>query len=303
MVTAPAVLVLGIATLDHVFRVAAMPHAAEKFRAQGYATVTGGCAATAAVAVARLGGQARLAARLGADPTGDTIVAALEAEGVDCRLCLRAEGGQSPLSSVFVDPAGERLIVNFRGHGLAETPDTLSPQAVAACGAALADTRWPAGAARVMALAREAGVPGIIDGEAPFEGLEPALHAASHVAFPAQGLRAFTGHDDLHRALAAARAALPGWLCVTDGAAGVWFTDGPAVGHLPAPRIVPRDTLGAGDVWHGAFALALAEGRAEPDAIGFASAAAALKCATGSGWAAIPDRTATEAFLRTGQAA
>ena len=157
--------------------------------------------------------------------------------------------------------------------------------------------------ARDARLAREAGIPGVIDGEAPFEGLEPALDTASHVAFSAQGLRAFTGHDDLNHALTAARAALTGWLCVTDGAAGVWFTDGPAIGHIPAPRIVPRDTLGAGDVWHGALALALAQGRPEPDAIRFASAAAALKCATGSGWPAIPDRAATDAFLSTGHAA
>ena len=299
-----AVLCLGIATLDHVFRVAAMPTAAEKFRAEGYATVAGGCAATAAVAVARLGGTARLVARLGADPTGDAIVAALAAEGVDCTLALRAPDGQSPLSSVLIDRQGERLIVNFRGQGLAETPDTLTPETVAAFGAALADTRWPAGAARLMQLAREAGIPGIIDGEAPFEGLEPALRIASHVAFSAQGLRAFTGHDALRDGMVAARAALPGvWLCVTDGAAGVWFTDGPALGHIAAPRITPVDTLGAGDVWHGAFALALAEGRREPDAIRLATAAAALKCARGSGWPAIPDRAATDAFLQTGQAA
>lgn len=294
------VLALGIATLDHVFRVPAMPERAEKFRATGYAPVAGGCAATAAVAVARLGGRARLCARLGADPTAATVVAALEAEAVDCALVIRSEGAVSPLSSVFVDPAGERMIVNFRGEGLAEAPDVLTPAALHEAGAALADTRWPAGAARLMVMARDAGIPGVIDAEAPFEGLDPALHAASHVAFSAQGLRAFTGEADLRRALTLARAQLPGWVCVTDGAAGVLFTEGEGVGHLPSPAITPRDTLGAGDVWHGAFALALAEGRDEPGAIRFACAAAALKCAAGSGWAAIPYRPATDAFMDHG---
>jgi sulfofructose kinase len=295
-----SVIALGIATLDHVFRVAAMPHAAEKFRAHGYTTVAGGCAATAAVAVARLGGTARLVARLGADATGDTVVAALEAEGVDCGLCLRAADGQSPLSSVFVDDAGERLIVNFRGKALAETADTLTRETVAAAGAALADTRWPDGTARLMRLAREARIPGVIDAEAPFEGLEPALQAASHVAFSAQGLRAFTGHEALRDGMVAARAALPGWIAVTDGANGVWFTEGAILRHHPAPRIVAKDSLGAGDVWHGAFALALAEGRREPDAVRFATAVAALKVQNGSGWNAIPRRGETDAFLQMG---
>jgi sulfofructose kinase len=58
----------------------------------------------------------------------------------------------------------------------------------------------------------------------------------------------------------------------------------------------------AGDVWHGAFALALAEGRPEREAVAFASAAAALKCIKGGGWGSIPDRAATDAFLKHGEA-
>jgi sulfofructose kinase len=140
----------------------------------------------------------------------------------------------------------------------------------------------------------------VIDAEAPFEGLEPALQAASHVAFSAQGLRAFTGHEALRDGMVAARAALPGWIAVTDGANGVWFTEGSVLRHHPAPRIVAKDSLGAGDVWHGAFALALAEGRREPEAVRFATAVAALKVQNGSGWNAIPRRGETDAFLQMG---
>ena len=57
------------------------------------------------------------------------------------------------------------------------------------------------------------------------------------------------------------------------------------------------DTLGAGDVWHGAFALALGEGHDEHEAIRFASAVAAIKCTRFGGRAGVPDRTETEAFL------
>lgn len=294
---------LGIATLDHVFRIAAMPHAAEKFRALSHETVCGGCAATAAVAVARLGGRARLAARLGADATGDAIFATLGAEGVDCAACPRIDGAQSPISSVLVDPAGERMIVNYRGAGLTDDTAMLGPTAIADMGAALADTRWPGGAIQLMALAHAAGIPGIIDAEPPFDGLEDALALASHVAFSTEGLRTFTGLAGPEAGLRAARDRLSGWLCVTAGANGVWFMDGPSIAHRAAPRVEARDTLGAGDVWHGAFALALAERRPEAQAAGFANAAAALKCSGGSGWAAIPDRAAVAALLEEGHAA
>jgi len=50
------------------------------------------------------------------------------------------------------------------------------------------------------------------------------------------------------------------------------------------------DTLAAGDTWHGAMALALAEGRGTPEAIEFASAVAALKCTRFGGRASIPRR-------------
>ncbi|MEP4422880.1 MAG: PfkB family carbohydrate kinase, partial [Nitratireductor sp.] len=56
--------------------------------------------------------------------------------------------------------------------------------------------------------------------------------------------------------------------------------------------------LGAGDVWHGAFALALGEGQAETEAIRFANAVAAIKCTRFGGREGTPDRIETDRFLR-----
>jgi sulfofructose kinase len=58
------------------------------------------------------------------------------------------------------------------------------------------------------------------------------------------------------------------------------------------------DTLGAGDVWHGAFALGLAEGMDESTAVRFASAAAALKVQRRGGRAGAPCRAEVEELLR-----
>ena len=94
------------------------------------------------------------------------------------------------------------------------------------------------------------------------------------------------------------QAEVGGWVAVTVGEHGVWYSRGREIEHCPAFSVAAVDTLAAGDVWHGAFALRLAEGAGERAAIVFASAAAALKCSAFGGIEACPDRTAVEAFLK-----
>ena len=90
-------------------------------------TVGGGCAANAAVAIARLGGEASFAGPLGGpagqEPISDRIVAGLARERVDSRGCVRLDGAASALSAIFVNKRGERTIATYRDHRLeAVTP-------------------------------------------------------------------------------------------------------------------------------------------------------------------------------------
>jgi sulfofructose kinase len=211
----------------------------------------------------------------------------MEAEGVECSLVRLTEGARSAFSSVYVDAAGERQVVSFRGEGLDDSPDLIA--GTPEVGAVLADTRWPSGNLAALELARARRIPGVLDAEAP---VAPALlAAASHVAFSRQGLASIASGAP-GEALGAMD--LSAWACVTDGEHGVFVRGG---GHVPALPVQAVDTLGAGDVWHGAFALRLAEGAEEPDAIRFANAAAALKCARPWGREGCPTRAETEAFL------
>ncbi len=288
------VLVLGMAVVDLVFAMDRLPDRAEKYRADTFEIVGGGCAANAAVAIARLGGVAHLATRLGDDAMGDLIRADLIAEGVRLDLTQRLPDSRSSCSAVTIDAAGERQIVNFRGAGLTEATGWIA--AAPEVAAVLVDNRWAAGASVALDLAQARGVPGVVDAEAPPEA--EVLARASHVAFSRNGLLAFAGGDDLKSALRVATARLPGWVCVTDGAQGTYWLDGDTPRHAPAFPVDVRDTLGAGDVWHGAFTLALAEGRGEAQAVRFANAAAALKCTTFGGRKGCPDRAALDEFLK-----
>ncbi len=287
---------LGIATLDYVYSVDVMPTRGEKYRSRDLAVVGGGCAGNAAVAIARLGGQSWLATRLADDLTGERIVADLAAEGVDTHYARRCPGLRSPVSAILVDAAGERMVVSYSDPAMPETSDWLPPNLPYGAGAVLADTRWGEGALAGLLLARAAGIPGVLDGDR--KPPHPDLVAtASHVAFSAQALREVAGETDPRLGLARLARQTPGWLAVTLGKEGVLFLEDGAVAHLPAFAVATVDTLGAGDVWHGAFALALAEGQGARAAIRFASAAAAIKCTRFGGRAGAPTRPEVERFL------
>ncbi len=287
---------LGIATLDYVYSVADLPTGGEKYRARDLAVVGGGCAGNASVAIARLGGRSWIATRLADDLTGDRIVADLAAEGVDASFAHRFAGLRSPVSAIVVDAAGERMVVSYSDPAVPEDPGWLPMALPAGAGAVLADTRWGEGSLRALQLARGAGVPGVLDGDRqpPHPDL---LGTASHVAFSAQALREVAGVEDPREGLAKLAQGSATWLAVTLGRDGVLFMEDGAVAHLPAFPVEAVDTLGAGDVWHGAFALALAEGLDERRAIRFASATAAIKCTRFGGRAGSPGRHEVERLL------
>lgn len=292
------VLCVGHAVQDFIFTVPSLPDAAEKFQASSFETVGGGPAATAAVTVARLGGRSVLAARLGDDAVAGTIVGELESYGVDCGPVRRLPGCASSLSAVMIDPRGERMIVNYLDRSMPVAAAWLpSPRATGA-GAVLADSRWPEGAVRALAEARAAGIPAVLDADKPVPRDDSVLLAATHVAFSADALADYTGLPECVRGLRAAAARLGGWCCVTAGADGVYVFDGSGMFHFPGHPVTVVDTLGAGDVWHGAFALALAEGRDWRDAVRFASATAALKVQRPGGRAGVPSRAEVEDFQR-----
>lgn len=287
------VLVIGISVVDFVFSVDTLPDRPMKYRSNAAEVVGGGCAGNAAVAIARLGGQARLGSRLGVDQVGALIINDLVADGVDISLVQRTKGAKSSFSAVLVDAKGERQIVNYRGDNLAA--DTAWIEEATRADAVLVDTRWVEGGMAALKMARDWGVPGVVDAEAPAD--PDLLMRASHVAFSKQGLLSFVGSNDLFAGLRSAADQLPGWLCVTDGENGTYYLEGEKVLNFPAFDVPVRDTLGAGDIWHGAFTLRLSEGATEVEAVRFASGAAAIKCMTFGGRMGCPDRSTLENFL------
>lgn len=296
---AAKVICVGIAVLDQIYVVERLPAGDGKNFASGYREVGGGPAATAAVTIARLGGEAELWVRLGDDLCGNTILAELTAYGVETRSCRRFAGVLSSCSAVAVDPDGARTIIAFADPDLPADPTWLPVARIGNAGGVLGDMRWPEGTAKAFEAAYEASVPRILDADTVPEGiLQTPYSLASHVLFSRPGLEAFTGETRLVEGMAMAGDRLEGWIAVTDGGNGVYWHDRTgSLAHAPAFTVPVVDTLGAGDVFHGAFALALASGATEETAIRSAQAAAALKCTKPGGRAGIPTATEVISFM------
>jgi sugar/nucleoside kinase (ribokinase family) len=298
---APRVLCTGIIVLDEVFRVAEFPQPDAKVEAKGFFVVNGGCAANAAVAIARLGGRAKLAGPLGgpagADDNGDRVLAALAREHVDTGPCQRVDGLATALSAIFIDDRGDRTIVTYRDQRIAAvTPN--DPLALTAdADLVLADNRYPQFVRPVCEAARARKLRIVIDADKPTIEDDPLFRLASHVVFSAECLTATSGTGDLGEGLRRIARHTGAFLAVSNGPNDILYLEAGSLRLVPVFAIHAVDTLGAGDALHGGFALALAEGQSEVAALRFGAAVAGLKCTRFGGSAGAPIRAEVETFL------
>lgn len=284
------VLCVGALSLDTIFRLDGLPDGPGKFLPKDALQVVQGMATAQAASIVRLGGTARLWASCGDDVIGDRMQADLAAAGIDISALRRVAGARSGYSTILMDKRGERMIVPFYDPAIRTAPDALPDMSGIA--AVSVDVRWPAAAEMALKAARARNLPVILDLEiASPEVAERLLPLATHIIASEAGARAVTGQS------AEESVALLGkdgaTVAVTCGEAGLYWTDG----YLPAFPIESVDTLAAGDVFHGAFALALVEGQPVARALRFAAAAAAIKCSRFGGRLGAPTRAEVEALL------
>ncbi len=291
------VLSLGFANHDLLLVVDGYPPADSKRDALDLLEQGGGPAATAAVAVARLGGRVALLTTVADDQRGERILSDLAREGVDVSYCSRAPGAISALSLIVVDAsAGTRTIFRYRGS-LRPELERLDPKLVKGARVLLVDGHLPESALQAARIAREAGLPVVLDPGEPKPALEELLGLADYPISPLHTALWATGESDPEQAALGllrrgAKAAI-----VTQGASGYLLATEEGVRQEPAFQVKVVDTTGAGDAFHGGFAFALARGRSVEEAARFAAAVAALKCRKLGGRAGLPTLAEVEALL------
>ena len=286
------VLTVGALALDTIFRFDHLPAGPGKYLPLDTVQVAQGMATAQAAAIVRLGGRARLWASIGNDATGERIVFDLTAAGIDLSSLRRVPGAASGFSSIFMDKAGERIIVPHYDPAIRTRPDDLPRLDDVA--AISVDVRWPDAAEIALHAARDLGVPGILDVEAaPKNVLDRLVPIATHLIASEPGAFALTGEPDPAKAVGLLARSRAEFVAVTAGERGVFWPGG----HQPAFAVKAVDTLAAGAVFHGAFALGLVEGWEIADTIRFAAAAAAIKCTRFGGRLGAPTRAEVEALL------
>ncbi|CAO5246696.1 PfkB family carbohydrate kinase [Frankia sp. AgKG'84/4] len=284
----PTGLFVGLTTLDTIYRVERPPLADEKIVAAEFVTAAGGPATGAAVAFARLGGRAVLLSAVGAGPLAQAARADLAVVGVRS-LDLRPGEVVLPVSATMISsPGGQRAVVSAHGALPGPAPGATAAALravggnvgavdvgavdVGAVDVVLVDGHQVDAALEVLRAIRghlpgpaaggggAAGGPAVVfDGGSWKPGTDRLLAevdaAVCGSAFRPPGLGAGAGVPDVLRYLLDQG---PSFAAVTDGAAPIRWADTHGGGLVRPPAVHAVDTLGAGDVLHGAFAWSLA---------------------------------------------
>ncbi len=291
----PLLIAVGGICTTTLYRVPVVPAVPGKVLATDAAEVVDGMAVSAACAFVRLGGEAAVWGRVGDDPRGAGMCRELAAAGLDVSAVRSVPGGRSSIAVSIIDARGNRLVVPYHDASLDRAADWLPLERIANADFVHVDTRWIEGAAAALAAARSAGVPGMLDADiAPPEILARLVPLSSHAVFSDAGLFLHTGINDLEGALRSVAAGHPGHVGASCGAEGYVWIEGGELRRAPAPRVEVVDTLAAGDVFHGALALRLAEGATIAEAARYAVVAASLKCTRFGGRLGCPSRDEVE---------
>lgn len=301
---AKKVLCIGIPVRDLIYHIKELPGRGEKVRAERFEEIAGGNGLNAGIGVARLGGRVLLSGPMGdpSETSSQYIFDQLANEGIETSL-VRMAGTVTPSSNVMIDPSGERTIVTYRDPKLWDVTLPDPDELLRDCAAVLAENRCASFATDLCVEASRRNIPVVLDGDVVMSMREGVLSIASHVIFSTEALTQTAGTPDLEAALRRIAEQTKAFLAVTRGAQGMmWLDEAGRVQTMPTFPVHTVDTLGAGDVFHGAFALAIAEKMGIADAMRFASAAAALKCTRHGGAFAAPNRGEVEAMLARGPA-
>jgi sugar/nucleoside kinase (ribokinase family) len=302
----PRILCIGIPVRDLTFRVSGVPGRGSKENATHLDEICGGNALNAAIGIVRLGGRASLCGPMGDIKETSTrfIFEKLAHEGIETNHLVHMPGLVTPISAVMVDPSGERTIVTFRDPELWKVQLPATETLLDDCAAILTESRCAGFCTDLCAEAQKRGIPVIVDVDRAMSLREGLLNASSHLVFSSEPLQETAGITDDAQALKKIAKLTPSFLAGTRGARGtIWLDENQAIQETPAFHVHTVDTLGAGDVFHGAFALAITEGQELRQALRFASAAAALKCTRFGGAFAAPQRIEVEELLKWGQGA
>jgi sugar/nucleoside kinase (ribokinase family) len=295
------VLGLGCTAVDDLLYVPEFPAPDAKIAVVKRERHCGGLTATALVAAARLGARCAYAGTLGEDAESEFVLQTLQREGVDIRHARRRAGVRPVRSVVLVEQKRRTrtILYDTRAAGGAEAGHP--PRAVIEQSRVLLVDRFGfPGMLRAARVAQAAGRAVLGDFEsAQVRFLSSLLALVNHLIVPLSFALAYTDREDPHEALKRLHAWPREATVATLGAEGFLYLSGEEseLHKQTAFRVRAVDTTGCGDVFHGAYAAALAQGLGLEARLQMAAAAAALKATRAGGQTGIPSMRELRQFL------
>jgi ribokinase len=302
-----SILVVGSSNTDMVIKLDRLPKPGETILGGRFSSVPGGKGANQAIAAARAGGRVTFVGRVGRDRFGDGALAGFRADGVNVNHVIRDPASPSGVALIFVGPDGENSIAVASGANARLAPADLRKAQSAFRQARIVLLQLETPLNTVAAAAKLAVAAGarVILNPAPAQSLPAALLPRVWVLTPngseAELLTgiAVTNRAGAERAAAALLAQGVQNVIITLGARGAFVAGRGESCLVPGYKVRAVDSTGAGDVFNGALAVALAEGQSLLEAARFANAAAAISVTRMGAQAAAPARREIQRLLAT----
>ena len=285
---------IGSVSIDELLSIKRHPGADGKAKVLSRGRAFGGLTGTALVAAARLGARCAYAGRLGLDEDSVAVAENLRRRGVEIGLAVRdaTSGVVRSVIAVSSDPPGRSILYHLTGE-IGAHPQLPSEADLAGAKVLLCDVNGLEGSIRAARLARSHGVAVVGDLEID-AGRKPQLQAlvdeVDHLILSEQDASELCGVQDPATCLSRLWSARRTLVAVTCGVRGCWWSDAAGVvRHQAAFAVATRDSTGCGDVFHGAYAEALARSRPLEECLRWAAAAAALKASGPAGQDGCPE--------------
>jgi sugar/nucleoside kinase (ribokinase family) len=265
---------VGLATIDLVYEVDEFPVGDCKITARSQSVFAGGPAANAAIAFRHLGGDATLVTAVGRHPLAGLIrdeLTRFEVSLID----LHPGCDQVPaISSIAVDAAGRRNVISANAAGISLPPVQVDAALLASAAVLLVDGHFMPAAQAWARAARRSGVSVVLDGGSWKPGMDELLPLVDTAICSADFLVPESG-DRVIESLSKRGVSR---IAVTAGSKPiVWATECES-GAVPVPQVPVVDTMGAGDILHGAYCWYAAQGQSFPEALEHAAAIASQSC-------------------------
>jgi sugar/nucleoside kinase (ribokinase family) len=272
----PSVLFVGLSTIDVVYYVDEFPVANTKVAARTQTVLAGGPATNAAIACAHLGSNAELVTVVGRNALAGVLREELKKHSVQL-VDLNPDFEDAPvISAISVDKAGNRNVVSANAMRVAAPPAQVDPELCRQARVVMVDGHYMEACQAWASTAKGCGTRVVLDGGSWKDGTETLLKSIHTAICSADFMPpGCSSRDEVIEFLKNCGVAN---IAITNGSAPIEFLFGQSSGSIRVPEVDVVDTMGAGDILHGAYCHFASMGRDFVDSLTQAATLASESC-------------------------